>query len=128
MKKYYLLIILFTTINSFSQTTEDLYGKWEFKKVSSIKEPTKKPTEGLVNYLKDMAIDLSDKMVYYGTIMGINEVGSWEFKEGALYLSPRDGDTYNWKVIGKTGDELSLELKSFTVIMTRVGDSKIMQQ
>lgn len=128
MKKLYTLTMLFFfTVTCFSQSTEELYGKWEFKDIATT-ESTKKPTDALKQLLKDMAIDLSDKMVYYGTIMGVNEVGRWELKDNKLYLSPRDGEPYSWTIVNHKDDELSLELKTATIIMTRVGDSKIIQQ
>ncbi len=128
MKKLYILtIVLFFTVTCFSQSTEELYGKWEFKDIATT-EPTKKPADALKQLFKDMAIDLSDKMVYYGTIMGVNEVGSWELKGDKLELSPRDGEPYSWTIVSRKDDELSLEFKSATIVMVRVGDSKIVQQ
>lgn len=128
MKKLYTLTILFFfTVTCFSQSTGELYGKWEFKDIATT-EPTKKPVDALKELLKDMAIDLSDKMVYYGTIMGVNEVGSWELKGDKLELSPRDGEPYSWKIVNHKDNELSLELKTATIIMIRTGDSQIKEQ
>lgn len=128
MKKYFIVILLLLfNASGFSQSTESLYGKWVFKDVATA-EPTKKPVDALKQLLKEMTIDLSDKMVYYGTIMSINEVGSWQLNDNELQLSPRDGEPYSWKIINRKEDELTLEFKTATIILVRVSDSQIKQQ